>query len=334
MGKKGFIVSCMMSLLLAVPFVTNGQGKREREYSGFFDSYYYRGPLSYTLSAGMAAANGDMGKVYESPLLRPAFGIGANYRLWPRTVFGAEFSYFMLGGKSSVPGYTLSFNSVNMELDLYGRLYIVDDITRVAVDRRKKPKMFKPYLMSGIGIMRYNSVPSLSIDTLLLDSLTIQGVSVPSSGFTPVVPVGLGLSIFITHRVSVITELAYRFAFTDLMDGTIFLNDGSRDGYASFSLKLQYSPTAPKRKKRMAIKSAPEQYNGPKGTDTWKNKKPEQKKYDDGGIEPLPGETPPGETPPGETQPQETPPGDTPTEETPQQNNDQKIENQLEEPAK
>jgi hypothetical protein len=330
MGNRRFIRSIIFAVLLAFPLFMQGQGKRQREYSGFFDSYYYRGPLSYTFSAGMAAANGDMGKVYQNPVLRPAFGIGAGYKLWPRTMFGAEFSYFMLSGQSVSPGYTVSFNSVNMELDLFGRLYIVDDITRVAVDKRKKPKMFKPYVMSGIGIVRYTSTPDYMFDSLLLDTFAVRGVAIPSSGFTPVVPVGLGLSIFITHRISVITEVAYRLAFTDLLDGAIFVNDGARDGYGSFSLKVQYSPTAPKRKKRMAIKTAPEQYNGPKGTDTWKNKKPEKKKYDEEYVEPLPGETPPGETPPGDT-----PPSDTPQEETPQQeNNDQKIENQLEEPAK
>jgi hypothetical protein len=323
MGKKGFIISFIILMLMTFPFHMHGQGKREREYSGFFDSYYYRGPMSYTLSGGMTMSNGDLGKFYQSPLLRPAFGIGAGYKLWPRTMFGADFSYFRLASQMSSHGINIASSSANMELDLFARLYIVDDITRIAVDRRKRPKRFKPYIMSGIGIMRYNSLPTVSVDSLLLDSASTMPLVTPSSGFTPVIPVGLGVSIFITHRISVITEFAYRVAFTDLLDGVRILNDKSRDGYGAFTLKIQYSPTAPKRKKRMSMKSAPDQYNGPKGTETWKNKKPEKKKsrYDEEIIEPLPGETPPA---------------NAPAEETPAapENNEQKIENQLEEPAK
>jgi hypothetical protein len=325
MVRNRLIRSFMVLSLLAFPFLSQGQGKRQREYSGFFDSYYYRGPMSYTLTGGMTMTNGDLGKFYQSPVMRPAFGIGASYKLWPRTMFGVDFLYSQLAGKSSSHGVNLSFNTVNMELDAFARLYIIDDITRIAVDRRKRPKRIKPYLMSGIGILRYNSVPSITVDSLLLDSSSAAAIVTPSAGFRPVVPVGLGFSIFVTHRLSVITEFAYRIPFTDLLDGIIIAGDKSKDAYGCVTLKVQYSPTAPKRKKRKSIGTAPDQYNGPKGTETWKNKKPEKKKSRYEEEPPL--ETPPGENPPGETPPTETPPGETPPGDTPQ-------ENQLEEPAK
>ena len=61
----------------------NAQGKRHREYSGFFDSYYFRGPITYTVGFNVTGYSGDLSK---SPVNSLGYGIsiGANYKTWPQ----------------------------------------------------------------------------------------------------------------------------------------------------------------------------------------------------------------------------------------------------------
>jgi hypothetical protein len=115
-----------------------------------------------------------------------------------------------------------------------------------------------------------------------------------------------------------IVEANYRLTFSDYLDDvSVRGNPKQNDGYAVFNIKVQYTPTAPKTKKKRKAHAPPPAYEGPKGTDTWKNKKKK-----------------PAETPYEETQdpasPQETNPENT----DPNDNGDAggKIEDQIVEP--
>src|SRR5206468_3145270 len=110
-------------LCLMISFISPGQGKRSREYSSVFDTYYFRGPISYTGSFSLASYRGDLSKRLFGTL-SPMFSLGANYKLWPRTIFGAELSYFHLASKDFTGGHNLGFKSSDVELDLYGRLLL------------------------------------------------------------------------------------------------------------------------------------------------------------------------------------------------------------------
>jgi hypothetical protein len=265
------------------------QGTRTREYSRVFDTYYFRGPISYTGSFGLASYKGDLSsKVFGTP--GPVFSIGANYKLWPRCIFGAEFFYLKMASKDARPERSIGFRSSNMEFDLYGRLLLIDDIQRKGKDKISKPGKFKPYIMSGIGFLKYKPKSyTYGSDTDSLSSLK-EGIRYPRWGV--VIPVGVGLSVFITHRVSLIGEVNYRFTFSDYLDDVSKRgNPGNKDGYTSLSLKVQYTPTAPKTKKKKTH-TPPPAYDGPKGTDTWKNKKkkPKEKPYEENQDQTLPQE--------------------------------------------
>src|SRR4051812_14003687 len=131
--KKVFIAALCITTLLIQNAVA--QKKRELEYSGFFDSYYFRGPIAITLGGGFVGYNGEFSPGFPSKSFKNVFSLGANYKVWPRTVFGAELSYFNLAGKDSSASINGSFTSTNIELDLYSRFYFLDDIVRVAADR-------------------------------------------------------------------------------------------------------------------------------------------------------------------------------------------------------
>ncbi len=73
-------------------------------------------------------------------------------------------------------------------------------------------------------------------------------------------------------------EASYRITFTDYLDDVSARgNSPKKDGYAFVSVKAQFCPSAPKKKKKQNL-PPPTQYDGPKGTKTWKNTPREQPK--------------------------------------------------------
>jgi hypothetical protein len=248
----------------------NAQGKRHREYSGFFDSYYFRGPITYTVGLNLTAYRGDLSTgLIGTNSLGYGLSIGANYKTWPRIAFGGEFSYFTLSGKDFNSTRNISFTSSNMELLAYGRFYFVDETVRVAPDRKKERDLvfFKPYFTTGIGFLFYS--PTSTSSNATVDSLKVEEARTP--GYGPVIPVGLGFSLSHSHRLSFVVEATYRFTFTDHLDDVSARgNSPKKDGYGFVSFKVQYCPGAPAKKKKQSL-PPPEKYDGPKGTKTWKN---------------------------------------------------------------
>jgi hypothetical protein len=262
----------LMIVVVFVLFATQTFAQK-LEYSGFFDSYYYKGirNLNFTANAGMAIGLTDMA------VLKPglAFGVGANYRLWPRTMFGVEFHYITLAGTDNQKNRNLAFKSNNLEFLAYGRLYFLDDVIRVAADRGRAPRFLKAYIMTGIGIVSYSPRAYFTnIETPPTDPMFLYNEG--GGGITPVIPVGLGLSWRISNKVSLITEGSYRYTFTDMLDGISKRgNPKNKDGYILVDVKLQIAPWAPSKKKSRSL-APPEKYEGPKGTNTWKNRPKEQ----------------------------------------------------------
>ena len=76
-----------------------------------------------------------------------------------------------------------------------------------------------------------------------------EGVSYPRMGLA--IPAGFGLSFDISRRFSVLTEVIYRYTFTDLLDGVseVYGNPEIKDSYLTIDLKLQWTPWAPRIKK-------------------------------------------------------------------------------------
>jgi len=259
-------------------FVSFAQFKRQREYSGFFDTYYYRGPITFTLGGGLSTYRGDLTDGIAFKGLGPGFSIGVNYKLWPHIVLGTEFSYLKFYAEDFNTSRNLSFSGTGIEFQVYGRLYLIDEIVRVAPDRKKESHytFCKPYIHLGLGGLYYNP------------TLTHESGSIPSSfvgsgsGMAFVIPAGFGLQFTITQRSSLCAEYVYRFTTTDYLDNFDY---GKNDGYGLLQVKFQFAPTAPKKKKKLNL-APPAKYEGAKGTETWKtkkqqeqNSKPQQQEY-------------------------------------------------------
>lgn len=262
----------VLSLFFITVLLSLGQFKRQREYSGFFDTYYYRGPITFTVGGGMSNYRGDLTDGLGLKGISYGLSIGANYKLWPHTVFGAEFSYVNLQSSDFNQNRNISFNATGYEFQAYGRLYFIDEIIRVAPDRRKESHytFCKPYLHLGVGAMMFQSTSTYNNTSSLY-----YGTPVSTSGNVAfVLPAGLGLQFTVTQRTSICAEYVYRFTTTDAIDNLTY--SGSRnDGYGILQFKLQFAPTAPKGKKKMSL-PPPAKYEGTKGTETWKTKKAQE----------------------------------------------------------
>jgi hypothetical protein len=307
-------INKLLVIIIFSLIVTNGFSQGKTEYSGFFDSYYYKGKrnLNFTGNFGLGYILSDMPKT--SPGI--GGGLGVNYKLWPRMMFGAEFHYLSMGGKDNYSNRNLKFTSTNLEFLGYTRYYFVDDIIRVAADRTRGTKFLKAYLVLGAGLLKYNATAIFTKPFPPTDS--IYNYSEGGSGLGLIIPAGLGLSWKITNRVSLITELAYRYTFSDHLDAISTRgNPKKKDSYWVMDFKIQISPWAPTKKKAKSL-SPPEKYEGPKGTETWKNRpKEEPIKKRNNYEEELPAEETPTEEAPTEETPTEEQQEETPAEEQP-----------------
>jgi len=285
-------------LVLSILFISTlynsvlAQGKRHREYSGFFDSYYYRGPITYTIGFNATTYRGDLAPSVGLGNLGFGVSIGANYKVWPMVVLGGEFTYFTLSGTDTDANRNISFTSTNMELLAYGRLYFLDEAIRISPDRKKERelKFVKPYFLTGIAFLMSNPV---SVNNGMLTDAQLGGPEKKKyPAYGPVIPVGLGVSLHPSHRLSFAIEATYRFTFTDYLDDVSKRgNSSNKDGYAFLGFKVQFSPSSPKKKQKMSL-PPPTQYDGPKGTKTWKNTPREEKKKSNNYYEAPVEETP------------------------------------------
>lgn len=234
----------LLALTAFVSSVALSQAKKDIEYSGFFDSYYWRGPLSITGGIGVAGYSGDLCSSLDCIKPSPYLSVGLGYKTWPRVYFGAEFDYFTLNAtdKSEARGFT--FSSKNMELAGYMNFYLREDIVKRHQDLVKGHKLFKPYLYLGMSGMRYNVTDNVGETTF--------------PKYTFLLPIGAGVNFHITHRINVKVEGIYKISFTDYLDGASeFASPGKNDAYAIIRGKLVYTPFARRMKpKKVKVDAA------------------------------------------------------------------------------
>jgi len=234
------------------------------EYSGFFDSYYFRGPVNFTLAGGLTTYQGELGKLFEKKTGYYA-SLGASYQVWPRTYFGGEVGYVNLVG-SAGDSTGLAFSNTGIQIDAFGRFLLLDKKVTRHSQLQKRPYFIRPYIMSGVGLF-YTMTSSVSYDInkYIVDP-SVAEISFPKYIFT--VPVGVGFQLWFSNRVSIMPEFVYHFAFSDNLDGlSLNTNKAGTDGYATLGLKVQITPQAKRVHKKKHALPPPEQYDGPKGTD-------------------------------------------------------------------
>lgn len=245
------------------------QDRSKIEYSSFFDTYYFRGPMTYTLGGGATGYFGDIKKSNPSYIA----GIGAYYKVWPRTYFGAQLNYLNLKGTDLDSVRNISFDTKIKEFYVYCRFNILDKKILKNQDIYRKAMFVRPYLSLGIGTLRYSATSSTTNPDWSKKSKP-ENVHYPKWGFE--IPAGLGLSFFVSHRISINAEFNYRFPFTDYLDDVSARGGSEKDNFYTGELKIAYSPNAPKLRKRKKFKG-PIPSGGGNGGGTSSEKPKEEK---------------------------------------------------------
>jgi len=254
--KKSIFIS--LGLILFINTWSFSQAKKQIEYSGFFDSYYYRGPINITAGTCMAGYIGDLGFMPRAKI-SPGFNLGVSYKTWPKTYFGGEFNYYTLSGEKSDTSGKVSFNTTVYELIAFGRMNLLDRKILYKNDIDITPQRVRPYISIGVGAVYYD--PKVTVtDTNFFKNYE----AVKASSIALVVPVSLGFAFYISKRFSILTEFGYRYALTDAFDGLNTLGNSQMDSYTTASLKLQYT-FHPFKKKRGKYVPLPEGYGAPSG---------------------------------------------------------------------
>lgn len=233
--KKFLFVLLAMTTLFA--FEANSQKRKQIEYSGFFDSYYYRGPLN--IHAGFVT-----GALTNSLQINsPRFNLGGSYKVWPRTYFGVDLNYIKINYATDMPVPTGSSGGIMYIYDMtaFCRFHLVDKRILFKNDIGKRPQRIRPYLMLGIGVVYYDAATSLQN--------LVKGSFAESSGIALNIPATLGFAIYLSKRFSLLAEGGFHYVLPNFSQTAVNVPTGT-NSYLTAALKLQYSFVPFKRKKQ------------------------------------------------------------------------------------
>ncbi len=110
-------------------------------------------------------------------------------------------------------------------------------------------KGFSPYFFAGAGFALLNIKRDWSgLNSSYFDTETstiFSGLGADTThavpGLIPVIPVGMGIKYYITPRLGLNAEAAYRLGYTDYLDGfSEAANPGKKDHYLNYSIGIVY----------------------------------------------------------------------------------------------
>jgi hypothetical protein len=215
--------------------------RRKRHYTAQARPYY-RGPVRFTLGAGVGLYNGYLAENLTNNLPGPSISLGALYMMRPHLVVGGEFTYFQLGAKDQIPERGIAFQGRNESLVGFIRYEFLHDEGEFA-GARSPAALIKPYLKAGAGFLLYNPKSYRGTDRPLPTTEYLPPEVNDYPAMALVAPVGLGLVFRLTPKINATAEAAYYFTSTDRLDDVSQRgNPNLKDGYGLVELKLEYAP--------------------------------------------------------------------------------------------
>ncbi|MEQ8472532.1 MAG: DUF6089 family protein [Marinoscillum sp.] len=202
------VIFCV--LLLSAWNVTNAQNflswqLNDRYFSGEVGLGFasYRGELKHNQSIQNEISN---------------LSLGVEARLLSKLSARLEIGRYSIRGhdkhatdSSFARQRNLSFSSTNYEISLQGIFYL----RKYKGDYYKRWKL-DPYLLLGVGTTFISPTAELSGDTYNLFQLETE--TTDYSRFTLIIPAGAGLKWKINNNLNFITEITYRYTFSDNLD--------------------------------------------------------------------------------------------------------------------
>ena len=169
-------------------------------------------PFQMEIGLGTSVYHGDLSKGTAG--IKPDFGaqVGLKYYLSTQLTFIPRLGYARFSAADASQGdplRNLSFRSdvyyasLNMEFDFYH--FVV-----------RSPRKFWPYLIGGIGAMRFDPKAELNGEYIALQPLQTEGDSY--SRFSAIVPVGTGFWYKVVEGLEIGAEFTWTLTFTDYLD--------------------------------------------------------------------------------------------------------------------
>lgn len=196
-----FLLSC--GVLMAQDFLswkTNDRYFTAQAGLGFAS---YRGELQHTGEVQNEISN---------------LSVGLEVRLWSRVAGRLELGRYSIRGddkhaadSSYEKQRNLSFESTNWELSVQGVFFL-----RKYNQIYHKRWQVDPYLMAGAGATWISPTTTFARQEVALYQSATEGVDY--SRLTLILPVGVGLKFRVNPFLNFITEVTYRFTFSDYLD--------------------------------------------------------------------------------------------------------------------
>ena len=198
-----FILCCSYQHTLAQNFLSWQMNDRyfSTQLGAGFASY--RGELKHNGSIQNEVSNISLG--IEARLLSK---IGARFEVGRYNIRGHDKH---ASDSSFARQRNLSFESVNYEVSLQGIFYMKP----YAGDYYKRSQI-DPYLMLGVGATYLSPTTTLGEDEFPL--YEIQTEDTDYSRLTLIIPAGAGLKWKINPFINLISEITYRYTFSDYLD--------------------------------------------------------------------------------------------------------------------
>ncbi|OFX59328.1 MAG: hypothetical protein A2046_12980 [Bacteroidetes bacterium GWA2_30_7] len=237
-------------LILIIPYISNAQKWKRYRYEVLFGIGY----SNFFGDLGGGAGKGGQSiisvKDIDFGASRPAFFVGARYKIVERIALKVNILYTYVSGNDKYSGNpdrqgrNESFSSPLFEQSLtaefsvvkerYGRRYTVSNI------RSLQKLHINTYLFAGIAGFSFH--PKTKIDGIHIDGQPSYSTGEPYKTYQLSIPVGIGLKYGVNRKLNIGLEYGNRFTFTDFIDNHKDISPGnkSNDNYMLLNLIFTY----------------------------------------------------------------------------------------------
>ncbi|WP_162910743.1 outer membrane beta-barrel protein [Hymenobacter oligotrophus] len=232
------ITNLLLGAALLAPLAASAQAPRRH-----FDAQgraFFRGPLRLSAGGGIALYNGDLTASLGDNFIGPAGQLGLVYTWRPHWSVGGEATAFQIGARDQLPERNLAFRGRNLAVTAFVRYEPLRDPSWYAGTRNRFARV-KPFLKAGVGYLLYNPKAYNGTERPANNTEFLPAERPDYTATAITVPVGGGLSFFLTRRFWLTAEGAYGLTTTDHLDDVSQRGNPDRnDGYGTVTFKLEY----------------------------------------------------------------------------------------------
>jgi len=213
--------------------------------------------IGLTIGGGASFYQGDLTSRVQDFTPNANICLGVTYRMNSSFSLRSEANLFQLNGHNTSKNNNASFKSTNGEVAVC-LVYDILKLSRSYIYRSE----YTPYFFLGAGVAGFSTNSSE------------HSINRNNSGYTPVIPIGMGVRIKAAKFLDVAIEAGFRKTFTDKLDnmwegageknlsfqeltnqsGDGVKRNANTDNYFFTQIKLIYSPTKFLKKKVQKVR--------------------------------------------------------------------------------